>query len=198
MRRHAATGAIAATGATALVAAIALATHSNETDPNDVRGVLDVREVRLSHPPGRHRFTVLTFGTWTVRRIWDTGHVFVMLDVRGDTSADHYVHVRSDGTRLRGHLWRVRSGRDTRVARVRITRPSSSAVSAWVRLTDLAVGKHRESYRWWVYTTYVGARCRATCIDRVPQAGEIQQALPSPSSSPSPAPTGPTGPSGPT
>jgi hypothetical protein len=161
-----------------------------------VRGVLDVREVRLSHPAGRHRFTVVTFSTWSVRKLWDTGHVFVMLDARGGSEADHYVHVRSDGSRLVANLWRVRTGRDLRIGRVRVGRPSPDAVSVWVGLSDLDIGPKRARYRWWVYTTFVGGRCRATCIDRVPQSGGIEQALPgpSPSPSPSPSPTGVTGP----
>jgi hypothetical protein len=177
---------------------VAFANHSDVADPNDTKGVLDVRRLRLRHGDVSHRFTVMTFSNWSIPRLWDAGHVFVMLDTGGGSDADHYVHVRSDGRRLIGSLWRVRSGRDARLGRVVVRRPSADAVTVRVRLSDLAFGPNRTRYFWWVYTTFVGSRCRVTCIDRAPRSGSIEQALPTPAPTGPTGPTGSTGPTGPT
>ena len=52
----------------ALVTAIAGAHDTDLTDPNDTRGSLDVRQVRLSHKSGPPAWTIVTFGEWRTAR----------------------------------------------------------------------------------------------------------------------------------
>jgi hypothetical protein len=184
--------------AIATIAALATASHVPVADPDDTRGPLDVRRASLHHDDGPPEWTVLTFRTWSTSSIWDSGHVFVFLDTLGSREPDHFVHVGSTGNQLRAVLWRTfPSGgpRDRALRRVAAWRDSKRGASTRVRLRSLTIGPHRTFFRWWVYTSYVGIRCRATCLDRAPNGGSIEQWLPG--HSPSPSPTGPSGPSGP-
>jgi hypothetical protein len=188
----------------ATIAAVALATHAPIGDPDDTRGPLDVRRVRLLHDDGPPEWTVVTFSRWTTRSIWDRGHVFVFLDTIGDSDADYFAHIRSNGRRLLGALWRIpakHGARDRWLRSLVAWRDSGRRASVRVPLGSMNIGPSRTFFRWWVYTSFVGDRCRSTCIDRAPNTGSRQQWLPgfSPSPSPTdtPSPTGPTGPTGP-
>ena len=206
---------VAIAAALATLMAAALATHTPVGDPDDTRGPLDIRRVRLVHDDGPPEWTVATFKRWRAPTIWDQGHVFLFLDTYGSMDPDHFVHVRSDGRTLRGVLWRIAPSegrRDRALRSVAVWRTSNRTVSVRVPLRFLKIGEHRTVYRWWVFTSFVGERCRATCIDRAPNTGSIEQWLPghspSPTASPSPTDatgptgatgaTGPTGPTGPT
>ena len=196
---------VAVATAIATIAAVALASHLPVDDPNDTRGPLDVRRVRLQHDDGPPEWTVVTFGRWSAGSIWDQGHVFLFLDTYGSTDPDHFVHVRSNGRTMLGVLWRIAPSegqRDRAMRSVAVWRGSGRTVSVRVPLGPLKIGPHRTLFRWWVFTSFTGERCRATCLDRVPSSGSIEQWLPghSPSPSPteSPSPTGSSGPTGPT
>ncbi len=181
-------GPIAATALTiALIAAAASAHHSDLADPNDTRGALDVRMVKLQHV-GETAFTVLTFSRWTVRSMWDIGNVVVFLDTKHGEAPEYYVLVRSTGTAMRGALYRRAAGADRRIAHVGVTRKSGDGVSVRVPVYLLDFGAKRTSYRWYVTTLFAGPHCRATCIDRIPGDGSVEQWRPG--MSPTPSPTG--------
>ena len=48
----------------ALVALVAGAHDTDLTDPDDARGKLDVKQVRLAHQPGPPQWTIVTYGEW--------------------------------------------------------------------------------------------------------------------------------------
>ena len=165
--------------------------HDDVPDADDTRGLLDVRKVQLDHEGGTE-FTVITFATWKVPTLWDRGNAFVLLDTEGGAPAEYFALVRSTGRTLEGSLWRVRHGRADRfVRRLTIRRKSGKSVSIAVPIKSLKFGRSRESYRWWVSTTFTGAGCRRTCVDRVPDERSMEQwrpgMSPSPTTSPSPS-----------
>jgi hypothetical protein len=178
--------------AMATVAAIAHVVGAHDTDfldPNDTRGRLDVKQVRLAHKPGPPAWTMVTFGEWTVRKIWDRGYLMVFLDTEGRRRAEYYLLVRSTGSELEGSLWRVRAvGPDSWLRRVPVWRNSRSSASVQVGLSRLTFGPHRTFYRWWVHTTLTSAVCRRTCQDRAPNVGSVRQWRPG--MSPAPTETG--------
>ena len=84
-----------------------LADHTDQVDPHDAGGKLDLGEVGFDHV-GAPTWRLSTFSTWTVRSIWDLGNFIVQLDTRGDPTADYVAVVRSDGRRLVSALYRLR------------------------------------------------------------------------------------------
>jgi hypothetical protein len=173
-----------------LVAAIAGAHDTDITDPNDTRGLLDIREVRLAHQSRPPRWSIVTFGEWGTRQIWDRGYLMVMLDTRGGVAAEHYLLVRSTGASLRGSLWRIRTvGPDSYLRAVPVMRESRRSATVEVRLSRLTFGAKRTFYRWWAQTLFTNDRCRRTCIDRAPDVDSVLQWRPGMSPSPTPPPS---------
>ncbi len=176
-----------------VVCVVALATGAGSRaqldDPNDVKGLLDVRRVWFDPNAGPPRWTVLTFGEWMPSQIPDRGFVFVYLDTAGDERGDYFVLVRSDGRALSGSLWRdPKHGPNVRVRSITVTRGSRSSVAVQIPVGSI-LGAFRSSYRWWVVTTFTGRVCRATCVDRVPDSGAYEQPVGSPSPTPTVTPT---------
>jgi len=175
----------------ALAAAIAGAHDADITDPNDTRGKLDIREVRLAHQPGPPKWAFVTFGEWRTRRIWDRGYLIVMLDTRRGDAAEHYLLVRSAGAKLVGSLWRIRSvGPDSYLGQAPVKRWSRRNATVQVGLSRLEFGERRSFYRWWAETLFTSDRCRRTCRDRAPDVDAVLQWRPGMSPSPSPSPSG--------
>ncbi|MGZ8630219.1 MAG: hypothetical protein ACXWZF_04540 [Actinomycetota bacterium] len=176
----------------AALAVVALAGprfHSDVDDPNDTRGLLDVRTVRLDHEGGTE-FTVITFEGWTARTLWDRGNAFVFLDTEGGEAAEYFALVRSVGPELEASLWRARSDRADRfIRRIGVRRKNTESVSIAVPIKALKFGRARTAYLWWTSTTFTGAVCRRTCIDRVPDKGSVEQWRPGMSPTPTPSPS---------
>jgi hypothetical protein len=171
----------------AVVAIAAPSFHSDVADPNDTKGPLDVRQVRLAHEGGTE-VTVITFAQWSPSSIWDRGNAYVFLDTKGSEHPEYFVVARSTGSDLQASLWRDRrTRRDLFVRNVQIRRKTSDGVSVSVPVKSLRFGRQRESYFWWAVTGFTGERCRRTCIDRAPDAGSIEQWRPGMSP---PPPTG--------
>ena len=177
------------------VAAIAVAAlagtrfHSDVDDPNDTRGLLDARTVRLDHK-GTTEFTVITFSSWKAPALWDRGNVFVFLDTERGLPAEYFALVRSVGPELEASLWRARPGRpDGYIRKIGVRRKTTESVSITVPIKSLHFGRSRTEYFWWVSTTFTGAICRRTCIDRVPNEGSVEQWRPGMSPTPTPTPS---------
>jgi hypothetical protein len=174
----------------ALVAFVAGAHDTDRLDPNDTRGKLDVRQVRLAHQPLPPVWTVVTFAEWRTVEMWDRGYIMVLLDTSRGEGAEYYLLVRSVGAVLRGSLWRARIfGPDSYLGSVPVRRLSLRSASVQVRLSRLKFGASRSFYRWWVQTVFTGLTCRRTCQDRAPNGEPIRQWRPGMSPSPSPSPT---------
>ena len=174
-----------------LVAAIAGAHDADITDANDTPGKLDIREVRLGHKTGPPRWSIVTFGEWGTKQIWDRGYLIVMLDTRRGVAPEHYLLVRSAGTTLVGSLWRIRTvGPDSFLGPVPVRRWSLRSATVQVGLARLEFGASRSFYRWWAETLFTGDLCRRTCHDRAPDVDAVLQWRPGMSPSPSPSPSG--------
>jgi hypothetical protein len=161
-----------------------LADHTDQIDPHDTRGKLDLEEVAFDHV-GAPTWRISTFSTWTVRSIWDLGTFIVQLDTRGDAAADYVAVVRSEGRRLVGTLFRLRrAGREIEVTALRTAKSSASAATVTVPLRDVSIGPNRTSYFWSVLSSFTGRFCTRTCLDAVPDEGMIEQPLPGVTPSP--------------
>jgi hypothetical protein len=175
----------------ALIAVIAGAHDTDFPDPNDARGKLDVKQVRLAHAPGPPSWTIVTFSDWSTAEMWDRGYIMVLLDTQGGGGAEYYLLVRSAGVSLQGSLWRAHAyGPDSFLGSAPVRRPSRHAASVQVGLSRLTFGASRSFYRWWVETVYTSDLCRRTCHDRAPNREPVKQWRPGmspPPPSPSPS-----------
>ncbi len=182
----------AATLVTVAVIAAAAGAHDTDVlDPNDTRGKLDVKQVRLAHQPGPPFWTILTFGEWRTAEMWDRGYLMVLLDTEGGMGAESYLLIRSVGRALEGSLWRARAyGPDSFLGSVPVRRLSRRSASVQVGLSRLTFGASRSFYRWWVETLYTSDTCRRTCHDVAPNGEPVRQWRPG--MSPTPSPPSPT------
>ena len=183
----------AAAAATVLAMTLVAGAHDTDLrDPDDTRGKLDIREVRLAHETRTHRWTVVTFSKWGNRAMWDRGYVEVLLDTRRTELADYYLLVRTDRSAIKAGLWRLHHfGPDTFLGPVGVDRLSLRSVSVQVALGKLEIGEQRDAYRWWVHTVVTSEACPRTCHDVAPNGDPVVQWLPgrSPSVTDSPSPT---------
>jgi hypothetical protein len=192
-------------GAFLWLAGPAVAHHTDQTDPNDTPGTMDLEAVQFDHEE-TPTWLFVTFASWTVRQVWDHGYLMVQLDTKGGPAADYLAVVRSIDRDLEANLFRLRrDGQEVEIDRLRTKKAGSRAAWVSVSLGKLTIGPGRTSYFWSALSSFTGPACRQTCFDAVPDEGMIEQPLPSaspspspsptpsPSPSPSPSPTGPTG-----
>ena len=174
----------------------ALAHHTDQVDPDDTEGKLDLAQVAFDHE-GAPSWRMATFSSWTVRSIWDRGTFIVQLDTKGDAAADFVAVVRSDGRRLVAALYRLRrDGREIELSVLRTDKGGSKAVTLTIPLREISVGPNRTSYSWSVLSSFTGGNCTRTCLDAVPDEGMIEQPLPGVTPSPTPSPTPSAAPAG--
>ena len=184
---------VIAVGALLWLAAPAVADHTDQADPNDTPGTMDLEAVQFDHEE-TPTWRFVSFADWTVRQIWDHGYLMVQLDTKGGPGVDYLAVVRSIGRDLEANLFRVRrDGQEVEIDRLRTTKAGSHAAWVSVSLAKLTVGPARTSYFWSALSSFTGPACRQTCLDAVPDEGMVEQPLPGASPSPSPSPTGPTG-----
>ena len=179
-------------GVTAAALAGGASTRAQVEDPNDTKGMLDIRRVWFEPEAGPPRWTIVTFSPWTEELTRDRGYVFVYLDTMGDQRFDFYALILSNGRRLSGSLWRdPKRGRDLRISGLIVTRDSDLNVAVRIPLGLVDIGAFRTMYRWTVVTTFTGRVCRATCVDRVPDEGAFEQPIgsPTPTTTPTTTPT---------
>jgi len=167
----------------------ALAHHTDQVDPDDTEGKLDLAQVAFDHE-GAPSWRMATFSSWTVRSIWDLGTFIVQLDTKGDAAADYVAVVRSDGRRLVAALYRLRrDGREIELSVLRTEKNGSKAVTLTVPLREVSIGPNRTSYSWSVLSSFTGGNCARTCLDAVPDEGMVEQPLISVSPTPTPTPS---------
>jgi hypothetical protein len=139
------------------------------TDPDDTRGVLDVRQVTATLGVSPSAWRIGTFGRASKRRLWDEGYFVVSFDTGGDASFDLHVLVKSSGRRMRALL--LKEGARHPAGRARASRPGGRAVVVRIAPERLGVPPERAYFRWSVRTILTARRCRP-CVDVVPAAGE--------------------------
>ena len=172
---------------------LAGARHLDMRDPDDTKGLLDVRLVEVTGGRNDPRFTTFTFSRWSPFDVWDTGFVLVRLDTKGTSRADYYALVRSNGRDLSGHLYLDRQrGSDRRLRSLRVSREGRRSVAVVVDLNRLE-RRGNKTYSWFVQTLFSSDNCRSVCIDRVPNRGKVAEPgvgpSPTPTLSPLPTPT---------
>ena len=112
---------------------------------------------------------IRTFSKWRVPAVWDKGDLDVSLDTGGDASPEYEAVIRSDGTRVRGLLFRGDAKYPFRSLEVR--RPSARSVLVVIPFGRLSFGRGRWFFRWSVESVWNEGPCAGACIDRVPDAG---------------------------
>jgi hypothetical protein len=174
---------------------VAQGSRAQVNDPDDTRGPLDVRRVWFDDPADAPpNWSIITFGEWHPKQLYDKGFVFVYLDTNGTDRSEYYVLIRSAGPALAGSLWRdPQRGGDIKLLPIDVTRNSMASLTLEIPVGRLDVGQFRTFYGWYVVTTFTGQVCRATCVDRVPDAGAFEQPIgtptPTPTGTPIPTPT---------
>ena len=165
------------------------ANHQNSKDGNDVKGKLDIRVVNTSGEDGNPKWKIITFSRSTARVLQDRGFFLLYFDTFDDSRFDYYALISSNGSELKGKLWRDRSNRrDRKVGKVPVWRANKSSVSVRVLLSKLNTGgKERLTYRWFAKTLFTGTGCHRVCIDRAPNKGALTES--NGKQSPSPAET---------
>lgn len=144
-------------------------------DPNDTRGVLDVRLVTATLGLSPSTWRIGTFGRASKRRLWDEGYFVVSVDSQGDAGFDLHVLVRSSGRRMRGLI--LREGGRQPIGRTGAGRPGGRAVLVRVAPERLEIPPERAYFRWSVRSILTAPHCRP-CVDAVPPAD--QGAFPQP------------------
>jgi hypothetical protein len=167
----------------------ALAHHTDQVDPDDTDGKLDLEQAAFDHE-GAPSWRMATFSSWTVRSIWDRGTFIVQLDTKGDPAVDFVAVVRSDGRRLVAALYRLRrDGREIELTALRTSKGGSKAATVTIPLREVSIGPNRTAYHWSVVSSFTGGNCTRTCLDAVPDEGMVEQPLTSVSPTPTPTPT---------
>ena len=175
MRRAAVAVVLAAVMA---VSGVAAAEHTDQVDPNDVTGLLDIEEVRFRHDDGPYTWVFRTFARWTTKKIWDKGFFVVQLDTIGSAEADFLALLRSTGKEMHGELFRLRrDGSQRHLRSLAGWRAGAKGAGIAVPARFLEFGAHRTSFFWWTLSLYRSPRCRTTCIDAVPDEGTVEQVL---------------------
>jgi hypothetical protein len=183
--------AVAAVVAAALaIPLLASARHMEVLDPDDTKGLLDIRRVTVAGSQNAPTWTIATGARWTAEQMWDTGFLVVKIDTFGRPRADYYVIVSSDGRKFRGFLYRDRQEKpDRRLRGVALERLDRRSLTVTINIRDLRRRENRV-YSWYTQSLFMSDNCRGTCIDRAPDSGVIAE--PGTGSSPTPTPTVPT------
>jgi hypothetical protein len=183
--------ALTAIGVTVAAVAGSWEGRAQVEDPNDTRGPLDVRRVWFDPEAGPPQWSVVTFSPWSPEQTGGRAFAFVFLDTKKGAHPDYYVLILSTGHTLSGSLWRdVDRVGDIRLGSVAVSTGSgATGVTVDVPLGRLEFGALRTFYRWSVLTTFTGRVCRATCVDRVPDQGAVEQPLGTPTPTPTTSPT---------
>ena len=155
----------------------AMARASTISDPDDVHGKLDVASVTQEHGArGPVVHTITTYEAWSGRAISiRRGSAFLIdFDTAGGTRAERFAIVyRSHGILRVAVL--TRNGRELGFGTA--TRPSLKSIR--VSIPRKLLGKPN-GYRWRLFSVYFGPGCRAACVDRAPNGGEVLHDLAAP------------------
>jgi RTX calcium-binding nonapeptide repeat (4 copies) len=145
-------------------------------DPGDAKGRLDVRKVRSHAGESPPRWKVITFGSWTIKGIWDDGYFLVSVDTQGDAGPDYHVLGYSNGKSMVGGLYREKDGgAEVRIGGAAVSKAGKRGVVIKLPLSKL--DRTRPYFRWSVTTLFTGKHCGTVCFDRVPGQVALPQAV---------------------
>jgi hypothetical protein len=172
------TGVLAALLGALLIAAQADASHLTVNDPNDAKGLLDIRLVE-SGGQQTVTFRVETRARRTTRSLFERGFVLIQFDTRFGDGPDYFAVLRSNGRRMVGTLFRdYEKQRDRAISGLTAWRRSRSSFSVTVPLMSMAFGRDREEYRWRAQTLFSGPNCRRVCFDFAPNKSWVLEPVP--------------------
>jgi uncharacterized repeat protein (TIGR01451 family) len=144
-------------------------------DPNDTPGIFDLSSASVYRTSG-FRVTVRTFSRWQTSAVWDRGFFYVLLDTRGNGNPDYEILIRSNGTRMKGLLFKIGSNKVLRF--LAVTRPNLRSVSVSVPLDLLTFSPGRAYVRWSAESVWNDTPCTSVCFDLVPDAGMPPEPVP--------------------
>ncbi len=140
------------------------------SDPNDVRGKLDLRQVIRS---GEDKLTwrLITYKGWSVAEIWSVGSLVVELDTRFDTAPDYYVTIFPTHDKLKARLFRDRRNKkDYQIGKIKVWRKNGKSASIQFSLNRVKIEEGRTTYSWRGQTLFNGSvGCSEVCFDMAPQ-----------------------------
>jgi hypothetical protein len=153
------------------------AIHQDRKDGNDVKGRLDIRSVKTFGQTRKPGWKIITSSRSTATALRDRGFFLIFLDTFDDGRFDYYALISSNGSTIKGKLWRDRANRpDRKVGKLRAWRADKSSVSVQVPLSMMNLGgKARLTYRWFAKTLFTGKRCHRVCIDRTPNKSAVTE-----------------------
>jgi hypothetical protein len=162
-----------------LSAAAARADPTVITDPNDSMG-LDISRVTLAADVPPPVWTIRTFRSWTITKIWDRGYFNVELDTVAGALPEYRATIRSNGRRMLATLYHLRhDGKSMAIARLKAHKVDARSVAVRIPLSKLNFGPDRSVYKWDVVTSFTSAKCSGgVCFDRAPDSGTARQPLP--------------------
>lgn len=156
----------------------AMARASTISDPDDVHGKLDIASVTEEHAAtGPVVHTITTYGRWPSRAIGLRRSSFFLIafDTAGGPRAERFGIVYRNHGILRVAVI-TRRGREVGFGTA--TRPNLRSIRVSIPRTLL--GKPN-GYRWRLFSVYFGpGGCRAGCVDRAPNSGEVLHDLTGP------------------
>lgn len=161
---------LAVTALALLITLPAAAAKTAVSDPRDVRGKLDLKEVRRS---GSERLTwrMITYERWRVKDIWIAGFLVVDLDTRGNEHPDFYVLIEPTHTNMKARLFRDRRKKDDyEIGKLKAWRKDQKSASFRLPFRRLTVADARTTYSWRAQTLFNGNdRCSQVCFDLAPE-----------------------------
>lgn len=164
--------------ALALLSVPATAHHVALSDPNDARGPLDVKAVRVDGTPPE--WTIRTWAWWQTNDIRDRGYFLVYFDTFGSPRFDYYVLAGSTGSSMYANLYRDFAEQGDVIVdySLRVSRRDGRSVTIQIPLAKMRHPERRLHYVWKVKTLLTGNACRNVCLDGAPEGGGITEPHP--------------------
>jgi Ca2+-binding RTX toxin-like protein len=143
-------------------------------DPNDTRGLMDLKKVRSRAGATTPNWEVVS-ARWTKRQVWDKGYWILYADTKGNTKPDYFVLAYSNGNKLRGGLYRQMPGGEVRIGAASVDKSGPRELT--VRLPLAKVQRTRPYFRWSIQTLFTGSKCHKVCFDHSPGGPGLPQAV---------------------
>lgn len=160
------------------VALPAGAHDTDQADPNDTDGRLDLKMVELSHDATRGRWFMSSFTRWSPKQIWDQGYFLVYVDTKGNAQVDYYGLVYSDGRKIKGGLYRDEpNGKDPKIGSLPATKADARTAAVTLAFSKITIGDTRTEWGWSTQTLFTGPDCKKVCMDLVPDTGMVVQPI---------------------
>ena len=143
-----------------------------------IRKGWDIKRVRTHTDDRCLAFTVVMRRKWGIRGRWDNSYLLLLLDTKGGPAPNLFIVVRSTGRGLRGDLWRVGGGGDSRLRRISAEKKGGRQILFRMPPAILREYTNGSSFRWSIDTLHLPG-CGKVCIDRVPGGtGMITEPVP--------------------